>query len=577
MGSDSTSSDPKSIFADSIAVAVDKKLGRLLTTVVNEVNAYAMHQIRHIKKLSEIGIALSIEKDINKIFEMILEEASSFCGAEAGTLYIVVDDGQSLKFEVSRNTAINIRMGGVKGESIQLPNVPLYVDGRPNYANVSSYAALTGKILNIPDIYDVKGVPEFSGLDFTGSREYDRKTGYRTLSMLVIPMRNHEDETIGVLQLINARDEDTGKITAFSAEYVDIISSLASQAAVALTNVQLIAELRNLFYSFIESIAAAIDEKSAYTGGHIRHVVTLTMMIARAINDANQGPFAEVHFNEDQMEELRIAAWMHDVGKITTPEHLVDKATKLETVFDRLHLVETRFHLLQVQEKNRCLERKLDLIQSGRAGKDRLEKLEDDLKERILQMKDDFEFIKSCNNTGDFMADKNIERLNTIGRQTYEVDGKMFPLLTEDEIKNLGIRKGTLTDEERKLIENHAKFTFEITSKMLFPKTLSMVPALAAAHHEKLDGSGYPYGLKKENLPLQARILAVADIFEALTAKDRPYKTPMSLSTAIKILGAMEKDGHVDADVLDIFIRSGQALNYALEKMDPEQIDIQLK
>lgn len=569
MGSDTASFDQASI-----DFTVDKKLGKLLKTVVSEVNSYAMDQIRHIKKLSEIGIALSIEKDINKIFEMILEEAASFCDAEAGTLYIVVDDGQSLKFEVIRNKAMNIRMGGVKGDSIQLPNVPLYVDGRPNHANVSSYAALTGKILNIPDIYDVKGVPEFAGLDFTGPRNYDRQTGYRTQSMLVIPMRNHENKTIGVLQLINAKDEDTGEVTAFSTEYVDIISSLASQAAVALTNVQLIAELKNLFYAFIESIATAIDEKSAYTGGHIRHVVDLSMMIAEAINNTDEGPFADIRFNEDQMEELRIAAWMHDVGKITTPEYVVDKAAKLETIFDRLHLVETRFNLLQAQARNQYLEKKLGLIESGRADRTQLKSLDDRLADRIRQIKDDFEFIKSCNNTGDFMPDEKMKRVRQIGQQTYMLEGTLFPVLTEDEISNLCIRKGTLTDEERKVIENHAKMTYKITSRLPFPKNLSMVPAVAAAHHEKLDGSGYPYGLKENDLSLQARIVAVADIFEALTARDRPYKKPMSLSAAIKILGFMQKDRHIDSDVLDLFIASGQALAYAQEKMNPEQIDI---
>jgi HD-GYP domain-containing protein (c-di-GMP phosphodiesterase class II) len=553
----------------------DKKLGRLLKSMVNEVNSYAADQIRHIKKLSEIGMALSIEKDINKLFEMIIDQARNFCFAEAGTLYVVDKDNQSLKFEVMQNEAMNTRMGGFNGESIQLANVPLYINGKPNHSNVSSYVALTGNTVNLPDIYHIVDNHTFKDLDFTGTMNYDRTTGYHTQSMLVIPMMNHDNDIIGVLQLINARDEETNEVVSFLEEYVDIVSSLASQAAVALTNAQLIQELKDLFYAFIQSIATAIDEKSTYTGGHIKRVVDLTMMIAANINESKIEPFRDIYLDDDQLEELHIAAWMHDVGKITTPEYVVDKSTKLETIFDRLELLESRFALIEENVKNDFLNKKIKLLENGQYNESDIKKLEEACHDKILAFQKDFEFIKLCNNTGDFMSEDKVERIEKIGKKTYFSNGKKKHVLSEDEIYNLCIRKGTLTTEERKIIENHANMTFKITNQLPFPKKLSHVPEYAAAHHEKLDGSGYPKGLCSNKLPLQSRIIAIADIFEALTARDRPYKKPITLSQAIKILGFIKKDNHIDADILDIFISNNTHLLYAKKEMNPEQIDIE--
>jgi HD-GYP domain-containing protein (c-di-GMP phosphodiesterase class II) len=553
---------------------MDKQLNRLLKTVVYEVNKYASDKIKHIRKLSEIGIALSVEKDTNRLFEMIVDEARSLCNAEAGTLYIVDKENQTLKFEIAQNEVMKIRMGGVDGEFITLPDVPLSINGKPNNSNVSSYVALTGKAVNIPDIYHITDMDEIKGLDFSGTKKYDGKTGYHTQSMLVIPMMNHENDIIGVLQLINSKEQENKQIIPFSSEYVDMISSLASQAAVALTNAQLIRELKDLFYSFIQSIATAIDEKSAYTGGHISRVVDLTMMIAEAVNQSDHQPFKDIRLSEDQMEELRIAAWMHDVGKITTPEYVVDKATKLETIFDRLHLVETRFALIKESIRNDCLNRKFKMAVEGVKDDHEFEALDQRCIDEIGKLEDDFEFIRTCNHTGDFMSDEKVARIKAIGSRIFLFKGKETPYLSENEQSNLCIRKGTLTDEERKIIENHAKMTFNITNCLPFPKRLARVPEYAAAHHEKLDGSGYPNGQGGDTLPLQCRILAIADIFEALTARDRPYKTPMSLSQAIKILGFMKKDGHIDPDIFDLFTESRTHFKYAKKEMNPEQIDI---
>lgn len=552
----------------------NQPLDRQIHSIATEVNMYAREQTKHIKRLSQIGVALSVEKDINRLFEMILSEARRFCRAEAGTLYILDKKKQSLRFEVLQNDRINLGINAQGQPSIQLPDVPLYIDNAPNHSNVSSHAVLNKTIVNLPDIYNLADKVKCHGLDFKGTMKYDRTTGFQTRSMLVIPMKNHEDQIIGVLQLINALDEKTGEIIPFSGELLDIVSSLASQAAVALTNAQLISELKALLHAFIKSIATAIDEKSAYTGGHIRRVAELTMLITEDINASKSGVFKDICLSEVQMEELHVAAWMHDVGKITTPEFVVDKSTKLETIFDRIDLVNTRFTLIKERVKNKYAEKMIKSALSGRPNPGLLEQLAMERDNKILEIQHDFEFIESCNNTGDYMSDEKVERIKKIGRKTYMLNGEEHPFLTENEIHNLCIQKGTLTEEERKQIENHAKMTFDILSQLPFPESLAHVPEYASSHHEKLDGSGYPRGLDRNTLPLQSRIIAIADIFEALTAKDRPYKRPMSLSKSIKILEFMKKDNHIDSDILDLFIKNRRFLEYAEKEMHPDQIDV---
>ena len=558
-----------------INLSADKKLDSLLKKVVKEVNVYAMDKIKHIRRLSEIGMALSIEKNITTLFDMIVDEARQFCHAEAGTLYIVDREKQTLSFAVLQNAAMDVRVGCNHGEISNLPDVPLYINNQPNHSNVSSYVALTGETVNVPDIYHIADKDAVTRkLDFSGVRKYDRKTGYQTRSMLVIPMQNHEDEIIGVLQLINAKDDKNAQIVPFSKEDVDIISSLASQAAVALTNAQLIQELKSLFHAFIRSIAAAIDEKSAYTGGHIRRVVDLTMMIAAAVNDSADPPFTNIQLDQDQMEELRIAAWLHDVGKITTPEYVVDKSAKLETIYDRINLLETRFALIAKSIQYEYLEKKFKKAAGNRKADHGFEALDQHCAHEIASLQDDFAFIRSCNAGSEFMDEQNISRIREIGSRQFMFNGENAAYLTDDEVYNLCIKKGTLTEKERKVVENHAKMTYEITSRLPFPKKMANVPEYAASHHEKLDKSGYPNGYGGDKLTLQSRILAIADIFEALTAKDRPYKKPMRLSQAVKILEIMKTDNHIDADICDLFIGSRIYQEYAKKEMDLEQIDL---
>lgn len=514
-------------------------------------------------------MALSVEKDINKLLEMIVDETRDLTNADAGTLYILDRDQQCLTFQIMQNDTMQTRLGGTSGVDIELPHVPLYAEnGEPNHSNVSSHVALTGETVNIPDVYEAEG------FDFTGPRNYDASTGYRSKSMLVMALQNHENDIIGVLQLLNAQNPETRNVIAFSNEYVDLVASLASQAAVALTNTQLIQDLTDLFYSFIKGIATAIDEKSAYAGGHINRVVFIAMMIAEKINDSKEGHFKEFSFSKDEMEELMMAAWMHDVGKITTPEYVVDKATKLQTIFDRLELVESRFQVIEASIENNKLQQKVALLKKSPDDAElAFAEIEQAAAERISALGEDFEVIRRANTPGEFMNRESIEQIETIARKTYIRNGKKRPYLTENEVRNLCISKGTLTREERDVIENHAGMTLKILNELTFPRKFSRVPEFAAGHHEKLDGSGYPQQLTEKELALQTRILAVADIFEALTAKDRPYKKPMKLSQAVKILGFMVKDHHIDADIYDLVLQSDILNKYAKTHMDPDQVD----
>lgn len=273
------------------------------------------------------------------------------------------------------------------------------------------------------------------------------------------------------------------------------------------------------------------------------------------------------------MEELRIAAWMHDIGKITTPEHVVDKSTKLEAIVDRIEMIKARFDSIRRDCETSALKKKIDLLTTGTADPDQLHQIDEELNQQLTQLDDDLNFIVTINKGGEFMEDEKLERLRAIARRTYTANGEERPYLTENEVYNLSIKRGTLNLEDRKIIENHALMSIKMLRELPFPKKLKHVPEYAGGHHEKLNGKGYPFGLTADQLSLQARIMAVADIFEALTAHDRPYKKPMPLSKAIQILGFFVKDQDIDKDVVDLFVKQHIFEDYAKREMDPTQID----
>jgi HD-GYP domain-containing protein (c-di-GMP phosphodiesterase class II) len=531
---------------------------------------------RRLEQLNEVGAALSQEKDIDHLLEKILLAAKAITRAAGGTLYVLEpsDEGPRLRFAIMRNEALDIAMGGTTGNPIPFYPVHLYgKDGKPNNQMVAAYAALTGKTVNIADAYSQEG------FDFSGTRNFDKKTGYRSKAFLTVPMRNHEGEIIGVLQLINRMDPASDEIGPFAPSDQRLAESLASQAAIALTNRQLINQLEVLFESFIALINTAIDEKSPYTGGHCQRVPALTMMLAEAVNETHDGPLTDFRMSDKDRYELKIAGLLHDCGKVTTPVHVVDKATKLETIFDRIYLVDTRFEVLKRDLEIEALKRRLDLFGSGPAGeasREQLARIDQDLRDRLRALEADREFLHHCNVGGEVMSAEARERVEQIGtgRKWTDLSGKPADFLTQDEIKNLTIARGTLTQEERQTINHHIVATIKMLEALPWPKHLRNVPEYAGGHHERMDGKGYPRGLTRDQMSVQARVMGIADIFEALTAKDRPYKRGKTLSESLKILGNFRLNGHIDPDLFDVFVRKKVYLRYAQQFLDREQIDV---
>jgi HD-GYP domain-containing protein (c-di-GMP phosphodiesterase class II) len=560
----------EAVKGSSIQLSSDRQINELLNNIVSSLKEYTESQVSHINKLATIGVALSSTRNIDELLEMILDEARAFTRCDAGTLYLINEDDETAGFTIVQNKSMNTRMGGATGTPINkdyFPPVNLKVDGKPNNSNVCAFVANSGKMVNIPDVYEV------DGFDFQGPRKFDAATGYRTKSMMVFPMRNHEGTIIGVMQLINAKDPVTGDSIPFATEFEQLSEALASQAAVALTNTQLIQDLEKLFESFIQTIATAIDEKSHYTGGHIERVANLTMEIANKINETNEGHYADVQFTADELTELRLAAWLHDTGKITTPEYVVDKQTKLETIFDRMEVVRMRFELAIANERLKAAEARATLNKSTAPG-DNLKQEAEKADAAAQQLLDDYLFIESCNETQEFVPDEKIDRMRRIREITIESHKGIENLLTENELYNLEIRKGNLTKEERDIIQDHVVVTKKMLNKVPFPKKYKNVPFYAGAHHEKLSGKGYPDGLTAEQIPLQARIMALADIFEALTAADRPYKPAKPMSAVLKILSFMVKDQELDSDLVHFFLDNKMHFDYASKYLKPELIDI---
>ncbi|PCI07799.1 MAG: phosphohydrolase [Gammaproteobacteria bacterium] len=519
-----------------------------------------------IGRLNEIGIALSAASDVDNLCDKILTGAMELTDSDGGSLYQISDDKSFLEFIIVSTHSLNIHMGGSTGREINFPPIPLMVNGKPNKNNVVSSAVHDEQTINIPDVYHAKG------FDFSGTRKFDQQTGYRTQSILTVPLKNHHNDIIGVLQLINAKDEGADETREFGVADQQLAESLASQAAVAITNKQLIEEQRELFESFIRLLAGAIDEKSPYTGGHCKRVPELTMMIADACHRSQTGALKDFFMTDKDRYELTIAGWLHDCGKVTTPEYVVDKATKLETIYDRINTVDTRFEVLKRDAIIDSLERKLEI-----AAKDSsldYSAMDEQLEENIRQINDDRDFIRASNVGGEFMDAELQQRVKDIAkRQWVGSEGIEVDFFDENEIENLTIAKGTLTHDEREIINNHMAVTIKMLDQLPFPKHLLNVPEYAGGHHERMDGKGYPKGLTRDQMSLQARMMGIADIFEALSASDRPYKTGKPLTECLRILGFMKKDNHIDPDIFDVFVHDKVYLRYAKEFLPADQID----
>ena len=526
--------------------------------------------LQRLQELNEVGVALSRERDIEQLLERILDAAQMLTHADAGTLYRVTDDGQALRFALVRTHSLGLHQGGSSEREVDFPDLPLRLpDGRPNDSLVAVHAAMHDRTVSIVDAYDSVD------FDFAGARAFDQSTGYRSRSFLTVPLRNHDHELLGVLQLINAIAPATGDVQAFSREDCRLVESLASQAAIALNNRLLITQHERLFESFVNLINVAIDEKSPYTGGHCERVPALTMMLAEASHATTEGPLAAFAMTERDRYELKMAGLLHDCGKITTPVHVVDKATKLQTIHDRIELVDTRFEVLKRDAEIAMLRQQLAQRPQADAVADA--QLEAELQGRQRQLNEERDFLRRCNLGSEAMHPDDQARVRAMATayQWCDPQGRLADCLSDDEVENLSIRSGTLTRAERGIINHHIVATNKMLESLPWPSHLRNVPEYAGGHHERMDGKGYPRGLRRDQLSWQARMLGLADVFEALTAADRPYKQPMVLSQALAVMRRMTEGGHIDPDLFDVFMRERVYLRYARQFLAPEQIDLQ--
>lgn len=517
-----------------------------------------------IQRLNAIGIALSSQRDHHQLMEMILTSAREITKADAGTLYMLEPDKSALRFSNVQNNTLNVQFDSSTGED-NYSLIPLYhADGAPDYRTVAACAALRKTTINITDAYNEQG------FDFSGTLRFDQKTGYRSTSFLTVPLISHENEIIAVLQLINKLD-DTSRPIAFDSADQEIAESLASQAAVAISNQQLITELRTLFDSFTRVIASAIDAKSAHTGAHCRRVPDATLMLAQAASGANFPGLEGFVMSDNDMHELQTAAWLHDCGKIVTPHHIMEKSTKLETIVDRIDTISQRFDILAKDIEIAELKQQLH---AARQGLDTTSTKLTPAHPQLKELADELTFLKTANKGGEFMSDSDIIRVQAIAQRTWiGLDGQTYSLLNDDEIENLSIRKGTLNTAERTIMEDHMVHTLTMLEQLPFPSGLKNVTEYALGHHERMDGTGYPRGLTRDQMSIPARIMGIADVFEALTAHERPYKNPMPLSQALNIMGRMVEGQQLDPDLFALFVHKQVYLDYAHKHLKPEQID----
>lgn len=557
-------------------------------------------------KLVEIGIALGRDTDRQALMQRALLGARDIANCEAVSLFMRTPENT---LRIAFSTHERLAAG-----SAELPLEPTRIgEGSDGRDRVAQRVARTGATVVVNDAR----MASANGLDLDPLRRLAEAAGLSPLSVLGVPLKPRDGKVIGVILMINAQDSRTGVICPFDPEIIGFTEALAAQTAVALENHELLDAQKNLTDSMIQMLAGAIDTKSPYTGGHCARVPELAFMLAEEAERVREGPLAEFAFkSEQEWREFRIGAWLHDCGKVTTPEYVVDKATKLETIVNRIHEIRTRFEVLLRDARVRELE---TVLSGGSAAQARAE-----FERREAQLHEDFAFVAECNLGGESMDEAHVIRLRAIAQETwlrhfddrlglsheelrlhekapranlpvreqlladqpYHLierqksdeggDFKLKPppyLYNRGELYNLCIQRGTLNPEERFKINEHIIQTIRMLESMPLPDDLKRVPEYAGTHHETLTGSGYPRGLTAEQLSTPARIMAIADIFEALTARDRPYQKAKSLSKAVEILHQFKTRGHIDPVLFDLFLSSGVYLVYARRYMAPAQID----
>ncbi|MHB9030379.1 MAG: HD domain-containing phosphohydrolase [Candidatus Latescibacterota bacterium] len=493
-----------------------------------------------VKRLNQIGIALSAEHNLGRLLEMIVTELRAFTRSDGGSLYIIKTD--TLSFEVAQNDTLSRRMGHVPFKSFTIP-----IDHR----SIAGYVAVTGNPVNIADIDHVDESLPFS-LDTM--KEFDRQNGLKTVSVLGIPMRNHKEEIIGVVQLFNALDEEQ-QPAPYASWMVELVTSLASQAAVAISNSMLIRDIKNLFESLVTYSAQAIDARSPHTAGHSKRVSALVMKQAETVNRRTDGKWADISFDEAELDELRMASWLHDIGKIGVKEYVLDKVNKLPD--GNISAIITRFMYMKKEAENRGNLQKYELTAGNRLTGELSDAIDSKVKREIQEIDSDLALILKVNKPG-FLSDDDYNWLKGLEGKVYrDTNGKERPYLEPFEMDHLLVRKGNLTAAERAEIQSHVRHSLNILEKIPFTRELQNIPSIAAAHHEFLDGSGYPAGLKGDEISLQSRMITIADIYEALVAKDRPYKPPLPVETALRILREEAGAGKLDESLVELFVTEG--------------------
>ena len=476
-----------------------------------------------INKILHVGVLLSAERDLNRLLEQILSSVMELAHCDAGTLYLL--EGDALRFCIMRNDTLKAYAGG-DGVLPDLPPVPLTPE------NVCARALLEGRTI---DIADVTHSPDY---DFSGSARYDAMTGYHTRSMMAVPMRNREGKRLGVLQLINAMDGQ-GRVQPFSGETALVLESIASQAAITIQNVRYIQEIQELLRSFVRVMSSAVDQRSPYNGSHTRHMAAYGERFLDYLNAQAKGEGREPPFPPQRREELLMGVWLHDIGKLVIPLEIMDKPARL------LEGQRSRFfHRMEVVR----LLGQIDALSGQGAGK--LCQLERET--------DEAEALVESVNTAGFVTDEKLAALERLSKRTYrDRNGQEQPWLAPDEYAMLSIRKGTLSDRERDIMQSHVVMTDKLLSQIRFSPELAHVRGWAASHHELLNGSGYPKGLSGEEIPAEVRIITILDIFDALTADDRPYKPGMPVERALSVLDAMaNKEGKLDPQLVRLFAES---------------------
>ena len=477
-----------------------------------------MHKSKF-KKVLEVSSSLSSERDVNKLLNNIIRAAMDITGADAGTLYLLKDD--ALKFRIMITKSKNFYRG-LNGEEIDLPPVKLSIE------NVCAASVIERKTINIPDVYHC------DDYDFSGPRNYDKINKYKTTSVLVVPMTNDYNEIIGVMQLINATDAE-GSVIAFSKEDVAIIEALSSQTAVTLTNTGHSKQINNLLFGFVRVISTGIDQITPYNANHTKNIVRY----ANAFFDYQEKINGPYKVEVIERREILISIWLHDIGKLITPLEVMNKNTRLGE--DGLEKLENRFDRISLLLKLSLAYKKIS---------------EEEYENRINKLDEYLSFIRKLNES-DFLPDEDEFKIKQIAGCTYEeADGSIHSYLDEDEIDHLLIKKGTLTAKERQIMEGHVEMTSKMLSELDFPRGYEHVPFYAGSHHEYLNGNGYPNHLTAKDLPWQVRFITIVDVFEALTANDRPYKKPMPVQQALSILDEMADNNQIDKELLNSFKES---------------------